>query len=57
MQYLGFRLKGEKKKLKAVTANTRKDTVSYAFITDREHCEKIDFLFWREKCVVCIERR
>lgn len=48
---------GEKyPKLYAFTANTRQDPVSYAFITDREHREKINFIPWQEKCAFCIKR-
>lgn len=60
MQYLGFRMKEKKTKtnnLNAFTANTRQDPVSYAFTTDREHCEKINFIFWQEKSVFFIERQ
>lgn len=30
---------------------------SFAFVTDRKHSEKINFIFWQEKCVVCIKRQ
>lgn len=53
----GFQKEGGGKTLNAFTVNTRQDPVNYAFVTDREHHEKINFLFWQEKCVVCIKRQ